>query len=80
MIPLPVDAVRIGQCVTHHAAREPGREAAVHHATRLTYAELDRLSAAFAAYLQKHTDLLMALMVITFQNLLQRIFLKKCMK
>lgn len=41
MIPLPVHAVRIGQCVSHHAAREPEREAAVHHDRRLTYGELE---------------------------------------
>jgi len=41
MIPLPVDAVRIGQCVSHHAAREPDREAAVHGTNRLSYRELE---------------------------------------
>lgn len=39
--PLPVHAVRIGQCVSHHAAREPLREAAVHHDKRLTYGDLE---------------------------------------
>ena len=42
MTALPVDARRIGQCVSFHAAREPEREAAVHGATRLGYRDLDR--------------------------------------
>ena len=41
MTALPVDARRIGQCVRFHAAREPGREAAVHGTTRLSYRDLD---------------------------------------
>ncbi len=47
-VALPVDAARIGQCVSHHAAREPGREAAVHGATRLTYRDLDEAMARWA--------------------------------
>ena len=42
MTALPVDARRIGQCVSFHAAREPEREAAVHGATRIGYRDLDR--------------------------------------
>jgi len=48
VIPLPVDAVRIGQCVSHHAAREPEREAAVHDQMRLTYGQLDDAMARWA--------------------------------
>jgi acyl-CoA synthetase (AMP-forming)/AMP-acid ligase II len=48
MIPLPVHAVRIGQCVSHHAAREPEREAAVHHDKRISYGALDKAMARWA--------------------------------
>ncbi len=48
MIPLPVDAMRIGQCVSHHAVREPEREAAVHHDKRISYGELDQAMARWA--------------------------------
>ena len=48
MTALPVDARRIGECVSFHAAREPGREAAVHGATRLAYRDLDRIVARWA--------------------------------
>lgn len=47
-IPLPVHAVRIGQCVSHHAAREPGREAAVHLNKRLNYGDLETAMARWA--------------------------------
>lgn len=59
-VPLPVHAVRIGQCVSHHAAREPEREAAVHHDTRLTYGALEtamtRWARALLAAGVKHGD------------------------
>ncbi|MBT5434655.1 MAG: AMP-binding protein, partial [Rhodospirillaceae bacterium] len=48
MIALPVDATRIGQCVGHHAAREPEREAAVHHDIRMSYRALDDAMAHWA--------------------------------
>ena len=51
MIALPVDARRIGECVSFHAAREPGREAAVHGRTRLAYRDLDRAVTRWAAAL-----------------------------
>ena len=51
MIALPVDARRIGECVSFHAAREPGREAAVHDRTRLAYRDLDRIVARWAGAL-----------------------------
>ena len=38
---MPEDAVRIGACVSFHAAREPGREAAVHGTLRMTYRDLE---------------------------------------
>ncbi|MDE0458472.1 MAG: long-chain fatty acid--CoA ligase, partial [Chromatiales bacterium] len=51
MIALPVDARRIGECVSFHAAREPGREAAVRGRTRLAYRDLDRVVTRWAAAL-----------------------------
>ena len=48
MTNLPSNARRIGQCVGFHAAREPGREAAVHDGTRLDYRALDELTARWA--------------------------------
>ena len=51
MIDLPVDARRIGECVSFHTAREPGREAAVHGRTRLAYRDLDRVVTRWAAAL-----------------------------
>ena len=48
MTALPVDACRIGQCVSFHAAREPGHEAAVHGARRLSYHDLDLAMAGWA--------------------------------
>ena len=51
MSALPVDARRIGECVSFHAAREPGREAAVHGGTRLAYRDLDRVVTRWAAAL-----------------------------
>ena len=51
MIALPVDARRIGECVSFHAARRPDREAAVHGGTRLAYRDLDRIVARWATAL-----------------------------
>ncbi|MBN36546.1 MAG: hypothetical protein CMM46_17560 [Rhodospirillaceae bacterium] len=60
MIPLPTEAVRIGQCVSHHATRDPDREAAVHDTTRMRYGELDQAMTRWAKALLaagvKHGD------------------------